>query len=50
MYWDEDPIIEKLGAGTIDATATLLGNSDALQMYGSVVKADLSEVLQSMLH
>ena len=49
LYWDEDPLIEKLGAGTVDAAATLLGNSDALQMYGSVMKADLSEILQSLL-
>ena len=50
IYWDEDPLIEKLGTGTIDAAATLLGNSDALQIYGSVMKSDLSQVLQSMLH
>lgn len=49
MCWDENPLIEKLGSGTVDATATLLGNSDALQMYGNVMNADLSEVLQSML-
>lgn len=49
ICWDENPLIEKLGSGTVDATATLLGNSDALQMYGNVMNADLSEILQSML-
>lgn len=49
VYWDENPIIEKLGTGTVDATATFLVNNEALQMYGNVMKDDLSEVLQSML-
>lgn len=49
VYWDENPIIEKLGTGTVDATATFLVNSEAIQMYGNVMKDDLSEVLQSML-
>jgi len=30
--------------------ATLFGNEDALEMYGGVVDADLSEVLQTLLH
>ncbi len=50
MYWDEKPLIEKLGSGTVDAAATLLGNSEALQMYGSVMDEDLSKALQSLLH
>ena len=49
MYWDENPIIEKLGTGTVDATATFLYNNEALQMYGNVVKEDLSEILQCLL-
>ena len=49
LYWDEKPLLEKLGAGTMDATATFLGNSDALQMYGNIMNADLSETLQSLL-
>ena len=49
LYWDGNPLIENLGSGTVDATATLLGNSDALQMYGNVMNADLSEILQSLL-
>ena len=50
MYWDEKPLIEKLGSGTVVAAATLLGNDVASQMYGSVVNEDLSEILQCLLH
>ena len=49
MYWDVKPLIGKLGSGTVDAAATLLGNSDAQQMYGNVMDGDLSEILQSLL-
>lgn len=49
MYWDEKPLIENLGSGTVDAVATLLGNAEALEMYGSVMNADLSETLQALL-
>ena len=49
MYWDEAPLIAKLGSGTVDAAAVLLGNEDALQLYGGVMKADLSEILQAFL-
>ena len=50
MVWDEKPLIENLGSGTVDVVATLLGNGEALQMYGSVMNADLSETLQTFLH
>jgi len=49
LYWDEKPLIENLGSGSVNAEATLLGNSDASQMYGSVMNADLSEILQRLL-
>jgi para-nitrobenzyl esterase len=49
MYWDERALIENLGSGTADVLATLLGNGEALQMYGSVMNADLSEVLRTLL-
>ena len=49
VYWDEKPLIENLGSGTVDAAAALLGNEDALQMYGGVMNADLSELLQAFL-
>ena len=49
MYWDEEALIENLGSGTADVLATLLGNGEALQMYGSVMNADLSETLQALL-
>lgn len=50
LYWAQKPLIENLGSGTVDVLATLFGNEDALEMYGSVVDADLSEVLQTLLH
>jgi para-nitrobenzyl esterase len=49
IYWSEKPLIENLGSGTVDAAAVLLGNDDALQMYGSVMNADQSEILQGLL-
>ena len=49
IYWDEKALIENLGSGTADVLATLLGNGDALQMYGGVMNADLSETLQTLL-
>ena len=49
MYWDEKPLIKNLGSGTVDAAATMLGNEEALQMYGSVMNRDLSEALQGFL-
>ncbi len=49
MYWDEKPLIENLGSGTVDVVATLLRNGEALQMYGSVMNKDLSETLQTLL-
>ncbi len=50
MYWDEKPLIDKLGSGTVNVAAALLGNSDASQMYGSVMNDDLSEILQTLLY
>ena len=50
LYWAQKPLIENLGSGTVDVLATLFGNEDALEMYGSVVDAGLSEVLQTLLH
>lgn len=49
MYWDEKPLIENLGSGAVDVAAVLLGNTDALQLYGSVMNTDLSRTLQTLL-
>ena len=49
LYWGEKALIENLGSGTVDVAAALLGNDEALQMYGSVMNADLSETLQTLL-
>lgn len=50
MYWDTKPLIENLGSGTVDAAAALLGNREALQLYGNVMNQDLSEILQCLLY
>ena len=50
IYWNEKALIEKLGSGTVDMAAALLGNGDALQLYGNVMDTNLSEMLQCMLH
>ena len=50
MYWDETPLIENLGSGSVNVAAVLLGNSEASQMYGHVMNADMSEILQTLLY
>lgn len=50
IFWNEKPLIENLGSGSVDVAAALLGNSDASQMYGNVINADISEILQSLLY
>lgn len=50
MYWNEKSLIENLGSGTVDFAATLLANSEALQMYGNVMNKELSEALQNFLY
>ena len=49
MYWDEKPLIENLGSGTVDVIAALLGNGEAIEMYGGIMDPDLSETLQAFL-
>ena len=49
IYWNEKPLIGNLGSGTVDAAAVLLGNREALQLYGNVMNTDLSETLQLLL-
>jgi len=49
LYWNEKALIEKLGSSTADVLGTLLGNGEAMQMYGSVMNEDMSEVLQKFL-
>ena len=50
IFWDEEALIEKLGSGTADILATFFGNSEALQLYGSILNKDLSEALQTFLY
>ena len=49
MYWDVKPLIENLGAGTVDAVSTFFGNSKTSQMYGNVLDPAISEILQRCL-
>ena len=49
MYWDVKPLIENLGAGTVDAVSTFFGNSKTSQMYGNVIDPAISEILQRFL-
>ena len=49
MYWDTKPLIEKLGSGSVDAAAVLLGNKEALEIYGNVLNEEQSETLQAFL-
>ncbi len=48
LHWNVKPLIENLGSGTVDVVATLLGNREAMQMYGSVLNQDLAETLQNL--
>ena len=49
MYWDEEPLIENLGSGTVDVVASMLGNNEVLEMHGSLADDDVSESLQGFL-
>ncbi len=49
MYWDEEPILENLGSGTVDVAATLLANDEALKLHGSLMNKDTSEILRAFL-
>ncbi len=49
MYWDEKPLIKNLGSGSVDVMAVLLGNDEALELYGNVMNKDMSEIMQALL-
>jgi para-nitrobenzyl esterase len=49
MYWDEEPLIENLGSGTVDVMAAMLGNGEALEMHGGLVDDDVFGSLQGFL-
>ncbi|BAL85027.1 putative carboxylesterase (plasmid) [Selenomonas ruminantium subsp. lactilytica TAM6421] len=48
FYWDVKPLLENLGSGTVEVAATFLGNSEAVQVYGSVLNQDIAETLQTL--
>ncbi len=49
IYWNVKPLIENLGSGTVDVVSTLFGNRETLQLYGNVLDATISEILQTFL-
>ena len=49
MIWDVKPLLENLGSGTVDVASAFFGNSETSQLYGNVMDADLSEIMQSFL-
>ena len=50
IYWDEEPLIGKLGSGTVDLAGTLLDNAEALELYGNIMNKDLSESLNCLFN
>lgn len=48
FYWNAKPLIKNLGSGTVDVIATFLGNVKAVQMYGTILNADIVEPLQNL--
>ncbi|MBO4400823.1 MAG: carboxylesterase family protein [Selenomonadaceae bacterium] len=48
LCWGVKPVIEKLGSGTVDVLAAFLGNSEAVQIYGSILNKDIAETLQTL--
>ena len=49
FFSDLTPEIEKLGSGSLIMMATLLGNSDAILTYGSIVNEVTANILQTLL-
>ena len=49
MYWDEEPLIENLGSGTVDVVASMLGNGELMEMHGGLVDDDVFGSLQGFL-
>ena len=49
FYWDEKPLIENLGSGTVEVATALFGNKETARAYGNAVDADISEILRNFL-
>ena len=48
FYWNVKPLIEKLGSGTVDVMAMIMGSHRAAQMYGNVLNADVAETFRAL--
>lgn len=48
FYWNVKPLIENLGAGTVDVMATFLGNVKMAQMYGTILNQDIAAPIQKL--
>lgn len=49
FYWDEKPLIENLGSGTVEVATALFGNKETARAYGNAVDADIAEILRNFL-
>ena len=49
FYWDEKPLIENLGSGTVEVATALFGNRETARAYGNEVDSDISEILRNFL-
>lgn len=49
MYWDVKPVVARLGAGSLSAVTTILGNSEAAEAYGQITDKEMEQILQALL-
>ena len=47
--WDEKPLIENLGSGTVEVAAALFGSRETADAYGNVVDSDIAKILRIFL-
>ena len=49
MYWNVEPLIKKLGAGTVAVASALLGNKEISQMYGNIFEENIFKIFQVLM-
>lgn len=49
FFFDLNAVIEKLGSGSLGMIATILGNKDAAEKYGTIVNEDVMLILQALI-
>ena len=49
LYWNVNPVIENLGAGTVAVASAFLGNEQTSQIYGNVLDSNIFEIFQSFM-